>query len=235
MRRLFLCMFVLLPLFGFTQIIECLPESILLESGVVMSGVHITNADGDYVDFIKDGEALRLQKSMIKKWTTHPCADAPLPVNEEGRYEIQNVVNVPDASAAKIYSAAKLWIADTFGDAKHAIEMDDQESHVVVLNGNTEISSETKNGRYLMAMLFKFNIKIEAKDGRYRYTISKLEVDIPSSFFMVDGYLEGTFMANNADRDYIKDGYRQNLIYKLNALSRSLDSMYKDIKSNDDW
>jgi hypothetical protein len=102
--------------------------------------------------------------------TRNNCADAVIPTDEAGRYEFQQVIAVPGATADQLYKAAKIWIANTY-KSPEVIQLDDPESFLLICDGWSPIPKS------MVTHQLWHKIKIEAKDGRFRYTIYELEYD----------------------------------------------------------
>lgn len=84
----------------------------------------------------------------------------------ESKFPIyQGVVSV-EGSANDMYLKARTWFAEAFRSANDVIQMDDATNATIIGKGNTIV------GKGLMLARFLFTIKIEGKDGRFRYTIS---------------------------------------------------------------
>jgi hypothetical protein len=84
----------------------------------------------------------------------------------------EEVVVVDNLKATQLYSNAKIWIASTFGSAKSVIESD-VENNSLVLKGFLRDNEFAK---------FGFNLTIQFKDGRYKYTLT----DIYYYFYIED-------------------------------------------------
>ncbi len=87
--------------------------------------------------------------------------------------KFQEVVQVPGVSADALYSRAKEWFAETFVSAQDVVQLDDVANHKLIGKGITEEYSS-----YLVfdgSAHAKFTIKIECKNGRYRYSIYGIE------------------------------------------------------------
>ncbi len=90
--------------------------------------------------------------------------------------KFQEVVEVPNASADALYARAKEWFAETFVSAQHVIQLDDAQNYKLIGKGNT---GEYLTNIYMMLKYCygqsKFTVKVECKDGRYRYSIYDIE------------------------------------------------------------
>lgn len=92
-----------------------------------------------------------------------------LTVNSQS-YQFDIIEEVPGKNQAQLYKSAKLAVTELFKSAKDVIQLDDQESGTLVLNGNMEYSyskpnftcNKTTDGRV------DFTLKILTKDDKYR-------------------------------------------------------------------
>lgn len=89
------------------------------------------------------------------------CQTDTLPKNADGKYEYTGVVNVDSASADKLYSNAKLFIADNFKSGKDVTQLNDDYSKTVIGRG--------------IEHSVKFKITIQCKEGKYRYVVEDFE------------------------------------------------------------
>ena len=87
-----------------------------------------------------------------------------LPMSE-GRITFSEIVNVPNTTADTLYTRAKLWAATTYVSAPDAIKLDSKADGVLLIKGYSD---------YGWGTAIYYELKIEFKDGRYRYTITNL-------------------------------------------------------------
>jgi hypothetical protein len=90
---------------------------------------------------------------------------------DSGFYKFQGVVNVEGASADQLLSRARAWIATTYRSAKDVVQLDDPTAGRIIAKGLIPVRwmGETSHIRHTLT--------VEAKDGRYRYTIADLVFD----------------------------------------------------------
>jgi hypothetical protein len=95
-----------------------------------------------------------------------------LPVNKEtGKYEFSEVVNVDTATADKLYSNAKLFVAYAFKSGKDVTQLNDDLSKTVIGKGATKVFIKFAIGPPVPTYV-RFTMTIQSKDGRYRYLIN---------------------------------------------------------------
>lgn len=94
---------------------------------------------------------------------------ADFPRDENGKMSFTEVVNVDRSSSQILYSKAKLFLAKKYPSLKEV--MYDDEPHTIMVNpiSETPLSLfKALNGKGSI----KFKIIVEAKDNRYKYTLS---------------------------------------------------------------
>jgi hypothetical protein len=90
--------------------------------------------------------------------------------NQEGIYEMSEVVNVDSASADDLYSNAKKFVAVHFVSGKAVTQLNDDNSKTVVGKGVMQVSIKPGFGKAIPVNV-KYTFTIQAKDGRYKYAI----------------------------------------------------------------
>lgn len=97
---------------------------------------------------------------------------SPLPTDSaSGKITFQGVVPVPGVSQLELYSRAREWFAATFGSSKTVLEMDDRVSGKLIGRAYAQFEFSGVFGEPLPWTMWR-TIKVEMKEGRYRYTIS---------------------------------------------------------------
>lgn len=100
-----------------------------------------------------------------------------LPVDSiTGRITYSGVIQVDSTTADELYSRAVLWYTQTFKSAKAAIELSDRATGVIVSapDANFPAYFVRKNGNKVEDGWITFSLKIQCKDGRFKYTLSDL-------------------------------------------------------------
>lgn len=83
------------------------------------------------------------------------------------------VVQVPGATKAELYSRAKLWAAKTFPSTDATVQLSDAEAGRIVARGWSRINIVSLGISNPMKMWFM--VQIDVKDGRYRSIVTDLE------------------------------------------------------------
>lgn len=110
----------------------------------------------------------------------------PLPVNRtSNKIEYRDVIEVPGKSEEQIYTEARAWISRTFNSATATIELSAEEETALTGKG-TFISVISVHPEGLIRHLsvdIRFLLSIDVKEGKYRYTLTDLEVRDPSGSY----------------------------------------------------
>ena len=96
-----------------------------------------------------------------------------MPVDEKtGLITYQQVVTMK-AEPDVLYERALEWVNHYFQNPTKVIRTADKEKGVIECRTNMKIHTPTKDGKSeVMAGIVTYELKIEARDGRYRYTIT---------------------------------------------------------------
>lgn len=106
-----------------------------------------------------------------------------------GNIKYSAVIPVENATAQDLYSRARLFIADVYKSGKDVMQLNDDAAKIVVGNGAAEIIYQESLGPKRSGFA-RYQIKIECKDNRYRYTIDGLTF----KFVVSTGYDEWPFI-----------------------------------------
>lgn len=101
-----------------------------------------------------------------------------LPVDATtGRITYSGVIPVDSVTADELYSRAILWYTQTFKSAKAAMELSDRATGVIVSDPDANFPAYfvKKNGTRVADGWVTFSLKIQCKDGRFKYTLTNLE------------------------------------------------------------
>lgn len=119
---------------------------------------------------ISDGTTIRMDKSQLdekeSKRATANASGCPLEVHE--------VVQAPGRTADQLYSSALAWVPVAFKSTKGVTQLADRAAGMIVLKGKEEWSV---NGWQPARGYVDYTLTIEAKDGRYRYSVGHFDCD----------------------------------------------------------
>jgi len=136
--------------------------------------------------------------------------------SKDGKVCYESVVQIDKSSGAQIYSNSKIWIGNTFKNAKAVIQSDVENSSLVI-KGNI------KEDQY---SIYTFTLTLQFKDGRYKYTFT----DIHSIFTM------GTEIDKKIEDLPALSSCKKNTLLKMDLIFNSfLNSMKNGLSKNNDW
>ena len=84
----------------------------------------------------------------------------------DGKVKYSEVVSIDGNTAGQLYGKAKLWFAAAFKSAQDVIQLDDKENGNLL--GKGIIVQDQVNGLTNIRKTWRFTVKIQVKDGRYR-------------------------------------------------------------------
>lgn len=140
----------------------------------------------------------------------------------------QGVVSVPGVSRADIYSRAKAWVATAYNSAQDVIQLDDKESGRLIVKGNTIVPMRSLGMEF--GMRVHNTLTIEARDGRFRYTI--LVTDVISEADHKTSQMRHLYKDNRRAIEY-KDRVRAEFEQTLASLHNGI--LSNSIGGGDDW
>lgn len=97
-----------------------------------------------------------------------------LPRDENGKVAYVDVVETPGKSGDDLFTNARLWFLENFRSSKEVIVFEDSE--LGILAGNGLMYLQQKSFGYLVETPIYFSLRIETKDGKFRYQISDLRI-----------------------------------------------------------
>jgi len=143
-----------------------------------------------------------------------------LPKNGDGLYEYTEVVNVDSISADKLYSNARLFVVKAFKSGKEVIQLNDDVSKTFAGSGTIPIVFRGLGGMGGSDFV-KFKFFIQAKDSRYKYSITNFEVSAPPR------------SAIALESEKMKRAYTKNMNKQIiEQVSFSMEKFIEDMKKN---
>ncbi len=79
--------------------------------------------------------------------------------------EIESIVNVPNQDQKSLFKKTRQWFSQYFVSGESVIDYEDQESGTIIGNG---IASNGTDSFGLISYGFKYNIRIDTKDNKFR-------------------------------------------------------------------
>jgi hypothetical protein len=83
------------------------------------------------------------------------------------------VVQTPGLTKAQLYAAGQAWFAKAFRSAKDVLQLQDAENGKLIGRGNFHYEPKLMQSSTGIRGFVRFDVTLEAKDGRYRYTFDR--------------------------------------------------------------
>lgn len=111
----------------------------------------------------------------VKAKNKNKVPPPPIPWSSDNKIQYQEVVAMEGVSKDELYARAKAWVAETYRSGQMATHLDDAFNGRLVVNG---LDVTPPYGPILLRTIRKIwhTLTIEAKDGRYRYTVDDFKV-----------------------------------------------------------
>jgi len=123
-----------------------------------------------------------------------------IPVNSETKLiTYQEVVKV-DGTKKDLYSRAIDWINVNYKNPDDATKVRDPQTGYIEILHRIDLERTDKQDTKIAAGIIVYTLKLELKDGRYRYTITDLNLK-QSSKFPIERWLDKTDKAYNPNWD----------------------------------
>jgi hypothetical protein len=160
------------------------------------------------------------------------------PIGPDGRITFSQVVNLDSTTMKKeIFLKLRSWCASTLADSKMSIILEDAEAGLICGKGAVRNSFDYLFTPY--SDLWSFDFKLEAKDGRYRYTFNTFHYNSESIDTKGwDGIPAESFYFDKP-RPMASIKLNTKMLNQLNdntlAIIESLMNTMSSIGKNDDW
>lgn len=155
--------------------------------------------------------------TFVKAFPQEPEQNQPVPVNENtGLITYQEVVETK-GNTNELYNRAIGWINSFYANPASATRVRNPESGIIDILHRFRISYEDDSGAQRDAGMVSYELLLELRDGRYRYTMSNFTLR-QASRFPVERWLDKTDRAYNPNWDiYLNqvDEFSRNLIESL--------------------
>ncbi len=158
---------------------------------------------------------------------------AQVPVDEvTKKITYQEVVTVEGGVPSKMYNQCMEWVNATYVNAADATRVRDPNNARIEIRHRIKVSNVDKNGNKTTdAGLVQYDLILEFKDGRYRYTFTEFNV-MKVSKFPLERWLD----KNDPEYSAVCDIYIQQVNTEVLALIKSLkEGMSPKVIKNDNW
>lgn len=139
---------------------------------------------------------------------------------ENGLLMLSNVENIDSASSSELYRRALLWVTDAYKSPKSVIQTQDADAGILVIMGIIPGEADSK---------LKHKLSFEFREGRYRWTISDIQMIYPSMFNMPDKPAEEVPRYNKYDDDTV------NLRRLEGDFISYIESFRNSLSEGEDW
>jgi len=140
--------------------------------------------------------------------------------SKDGKVFYSEVIIIEDMSASDLYANAKKWVSTTFRSAK-SVTQSDIDGSMIVIKGRLG---------YIQSGDSPFTLTIQFKEGRFKYELTDLMMDIRTSGFSMTYPIEESPFVEKCNE--ISLNKYNDFIYDF------IDGMIADIEGNkvdDDW
>lgn len=96
-----------------------------------------------------------------------------LPTNETGSIVFTEVISVDSINKNELFRRAKIFFVEYYKSANHVIQLEDSENATLIGKASSSFAVSAGMGIYSTLHL-KYTLKIQAKEGRYKYEIYDL-------------------------------------------------------------
>ncbi len=96
-----------------------------------------------------------------------------VPIDEQTKLvTYKEVVQQAGATPQELYDRAMLWVKNFYKNTNEVIKSNDREKGVIQLRSSVRIYVVKEDGSKFFKNIVYYNMKIECRPGRYRYTIT---------------------------------------------------------------
>lgn len=166
-----------------------------------------------------------------------------LPTDENGKINFNEVVVIDSVSAGEIYLRAKRFFVDTFKSANDVIQMDDKEASIIIGKGYSDIYIKIAGPP--TALQLWYSIKIQGRDGRYRFDIYDISFKSYSSQYAPSSeapaeqaFEKSTYYKKNGEPRAVSERYKIEMTKVIEDIINSIKTEMKVpiiVKSKNDW
>ena len=154
------------------------------------------------------------------------------PIDDDTKMITYQEVVQAEGAANELFFRAVTWMNDYWDNPRGIIEKQDRMNGVLIARPRFDIKKEKQEGLKIQSGRMAYILKMEFKDGRYRYTISDIKL-LKTSPFLLERWI------NPESRYYDQRDPEKMRIIAI-EIQQVIDSMKKGMqkeeeKSDDDW
>ena len=154
------------------------------------------------------------------------------PVDEETKLvTYTDVIQVPGITKDSLYNVAMEWMKKFYKSPSQAIKSQSKEDGVIEIKHQFQLTRDEK-GQTVKAAQINYYLTLQFRDGRFKYTITKIHVEGPS-YFGIEKWIN----EENFAKDENVTGYLVQIEDFMNKLTESLDSELRPAapKKEEEW
>ncbi len=138
----------------------------------------------------------------------------------------QGIVTVEGKTQADLYSACKLWVAESFRDAGEVTQLADDATATLVVKGIGSVDG----------LPYRFSLKLESKENRCRYTIEVLDfLDLKyQTFYWSFGTSYFDYVLKNPTKKRPLE-VKERMKKSINTMMNSLYSSFNKSVIEEEW
>lgn len=164
------------------QIYPPAPDTIYLKSGEIAIGKIVedeSNVLKFYLSSDPEQTIKKVLRTYVTKYVDNKWGSQLFNRDEKGEISYTEVVQTDSISKDQLFMNAKVWIIDNYKDSDAVTEIADKENGLIITEGWFKIT--TVINRYPYDYRVNHSVKLQIKDGRYKYTLYNFSIDIPST------------------------------------------------------
>lgn len=154
------------------------------------------------------------------------------PMDEETKLvTYTDVIQVPGVLKDSLYNVSMQWMKKFYASPSQAIKSQSKEDGVVEIKHQFQLTRKDK-GQEVKSGMIEYDLTLQFRDGRFKYTVTKLRLQGPS-YFGIEKWIN--------EEQYAKDenitGYLLQIEQFMTKLTESLDSELRpaEIKKEEEW
>ncbi len=155
-----------------------------------------------------------------------------LPTDENGKINFNEVVLIDSVPAGELYLRAKRFFVDTFKSANDVIQMDDRQASIIIGKGYSDIYIKIAGPPTSLQMWY--SVKIQGRDGRYRYEIYDISFKSYSSQYAPSStapaeqaFEKSTYYKKNGEPRAVSERYKIEMTKTIENLTDALKTAMK--------
>lgn len=175
---------------------------------------------------------LSLQTSFVIGQKKDSILPPLLPIDEHTQLITYQYAIPMKGSAEDLYQRAYAWVKKYYKNPSQVIKKADAENNVIECSSSIKITTPSKDGKsFVMAGLVYYNLKIETRPDRYRYTITDFNLRGASNL-PIEIWLD----QSRKDWIPIRFEHLRQVDEDVKALMENLETgMEPEEEINDDW